>query len=142
MIKHTLMSVGFLGNLLGATAVISMTTAAAGQVDSLPPNVTPSTIERGRQLFEGSGNCWACHGEDAKGARGVGPNLTDDEWWHIDGSYEAIVRRIISGVPADSARNVFGAAMPPRGGSSLSSEDIQAVAAYVWSLSRSLLLRR
>jgi len=88
----------------------------------------------GERLFKTDGNCWACHGEDATGARGVGANLTDDEWWHSDGSYEAIVRTIGTGVPSDKVRNAYGAMMPPRGGSQLSDEQLRAVAAYVWSL--------
>jgi mono/diheme cytochrome c family protein len=79
-------------------------------------------VRNGEQLFKTAGNCWACHGEDATGARGVGADLTDDEWWHSDGSYEAIVRAIRDGVPADQVRNAYGAVMPPLGGSRLTHE--------------------
>ena len=93
-------------------------------------------VQAGEQLFKTDGNCWACHGEDATGARGVGANLTDDEWWHSDGSYEAIVRTIGTGVSSDKARNAFSAMMPARGGSRLTDEQLREVAAYVWSLRR------
>jgi cbb3-type cytochrome c oxidase subunit III len=93
-------------------------------------------VHDGEQLFKTEGNCWACHGEDATGARGVGANLTDDEWWHGDGSYEAIFHTIRNGVPSDRARNAYGAMMPPGGGSLLGDEQLRAVAAYVWSRRR------
>ena len=37
----------------------------------------PAALSAGRNLF--ANNCAACHGSDARGARGY-PNLTDDEW--------------------------------------------------------------
>ncbi|MEX0842789.1 MAG: cytochrome c, partial [Gemmatimonadota bacterium] len=74
-----------------------------------------------------------CHGPEGRGARGVGANLRDRVWWHSDGSYPALVRRIAEGVPRSEARNIFSAAMPPRGGSDISDADLRAVAAYVWS---------
>ena len=86
------------------------------QTAALPQGVTEEMVRAGEQLFKSDGNCSVCHGEDATGARGVGANLTDDEWWHSDGSYEAILRTIGTGVPSDKVRNAFRAMMPPRGG--------------------------
>jgi cytochrome c oxidase cbb3-type subunit 3 len=103
----------------------------AATPDSLPPGVTPGMVERGKQIFEGEGLCINCHGPEAGGY--LGPNLTDAEWWHAEGSYLAIVRQILVGVPAN--QSVSGTVMQPRGGSSISDEDVQAVAAYVWRLS-------
>src|SRR5579871_5016719 len=37
----------------------------------------PKAVALGRSLF--AANCIACHGSDARGARGF-PNLTDDDW--------------------------------------------------------------
>lgn len=65
--------------------------------DSLPPGVTFSMVERGEEVFNGSGMCAACHGPLADGL--IGPDLTDPEWWHAEGSYLAIVRRVLTGVP-------------------------------------------
>ena len=87
-------------------------------------------------IFQGDGLCFVCHGVDARGARGVGPDLKDDDWWHSDGSYESIVRQVLAGVPQAKVRNTLGAAMPPRGGSDISDHQVRAVAAYVWSLRR------
>jgi len=101
--------------------------------DSLPAGVTKAMIAEGRKLFTGAGLCMACHGMDAKGG-GVGPNLTDTVWIHHKGSFDEIVAQVTRGIPADETDS--GAMMPPRGGSSLNDDQIRAVAAYVWSLSR------
>jgi cbb3-type cytochrome c oxidase subunit III len=90
-------------------------------------------VEEGTKLFSGAGICFACHGADAKGVQGMGANLTDDKWLHSDGSFEAIVRQILQGVPAD--KSTTGVAMPAKGGSQLTEAQVRAVAAYVWSLS-------
>jgi mono/diheme cytochrome c family protein len=96
-----------------------------------PAGVTPAAIAKGDSLFHKEGNCYACHGTNAEGA--VGPNLTDATWIHSDGSYDAIVKQITTGVPQNESKS--GIVMPPKGGSSISDEDVKAVAAYVWSLS-------
>lgn len=99
--------------------------------DSLPPGVTPAMVLRGRDVFRGRGMCSACHGPDATGRSG--PNLTDAEWWHAEGTYLAILERINSGVPLSQSRR--GVAMPRRGGSDIDDFQVQAVAAYVWRVS-------
>lgn len=98
--------------------------------DSLPPGVTLPMLERGREIFEGVGGCANCHGPLAGGL--IGPNLTDSEWWHAEGSYLAIMRRVMTGVPLEESTS--GIMMPPMGGARLSDDDVQAVAAYVWTL--------
>jgi mono/diheme cytochrome c family protein len=96
-----------------------------------PAAVTPDLIARGDAVFHGPGNCYACHG--AKGEGLVGPNLTDSEWIHSKGTYDDIVAQINHGVPKEEAKS--GIAMPPKGGSTISDDDVKAVAAYVYSLS-------
>ncbi|MGD8494923.1 MAG: c-type cytochrome [Gemmatimonadales bacterium] len=99
--------------------------------DPLPSGVTEGMIQRGQQVFLGDGGCALCHGEDATGL--LGPNLTDDDWLDAKGSYLTIGRIIARGVPlAESTR---GVEMPPRGGSDISNEDLEKVAAYVWYVS-------
>jgi len=44
-----------------------------------------------------------------------------------------IVATVTSGVPADKAKK--GVPKPPKGGSSITDEEVKAVAAYVYSLS-------
>jgi mono/diheme cytochrome c family protein len=90
-------------------------------------------VREGRQLFADDGFCYTCHGSEGRGMRGLGSDLADGEWVHTDGSFEGLVSRIRQGVPANSAST--GVPMPPRGGSTLSQEQIRAVAAYVWTLS-------
>ncbi len=109
---------------------------AAGQApapaDSLPEGVTRAMVTAGKELFGGKGLCLACHGPDAKG--GLGPDLTDTDWLHGDGRFTEIVTRILLGVPDEDS--ITGQSMPPKGGSTLTEEEIRAVAAYVWTLSR------
>jgi mono/diheme cytochrome c family protein len=93
--------------------------------------ITPELIAQGDKIFHGPGNCYACHGSNAQGA--VGPNLTDAEWIHSKGTYEDIVAQVTKGVPKEESKS--GIVMPPKGGSSISDDDVKAVAAYVYSLS-------
>lgn len=117
-------------------AVLLSPPGAAGQTsspaDSLPEGVTPAMVSAGKELFGGKGLCLACHGPDATG--GLGPDLTDTVWLHGDGSFTDIVSRVLLGVPDDES--ITGQSMPPKGGSTLTDEEVRAVAAYVWTLSR------
>ena len=99
---------------------------------SVPPAITPALIEQGGRLFKGQGLCAACHGVDARG--GVGPSLADTVWLHGKGSLDEIVARILAGVATEESKT--GVIMPPRGGSRITDDEVRAVAAYVWSLSR------
>ena len=98
---------------------------------ALPSGVTQALIDKGNEIFHKQGLCYACHGQDAKGL--VGPNLTDDVWIHSKGTYDDIVAQVMKGVPKEESKS--GVPMPPRGGSTISDDDVKAVAAYVWSLS-------
>lgn len=118
-----------LGQLVAVAALVG-TGQAAAQEKAAPAGVTPAAITKGDTIFHKSGLCYACHGSNAEGA--VGPNLTDAEWLHGDGSYDMIVATVTSGIPAEKAKK--GIPMPPKGGSSISEEDVKAVAAYVYSL--------
>jgi mono/diheme cytochrome c family protein len=104
----------------------------AQSADSLPPGVTMAMVQKGKALFTGAGLCLACHGVDGKGT--IGPSLVDGEWLHGDGSFEWMVRQVLAGV--DMKESKTGQPMPPRGGSGLKDEDVRAVSAYVWALSR------
>ena len=71
------------------------------------------------------GTCAACHGVDGRGNQALGaPNLTDKVWLH--GWGEAAIISIVS---------VGKTNMMPAQGLTLSPEQIQVLAAYVWSLS-------
>lgn len=115
---------------LGAAGGASPAAAqAAASADSAA--VTAAAVAKGDTIYHKTGLCYACHGSNAEGA--VGPNLTDAEWIHSDGSYESIVATVTTGVPKEKAKS--GIMMPPKGGSTISDEDVKAVAAYVYSLS-------
>jgi len=120
-----------LGLLIVVAAVFGTASAAAQEKAAAPAGVTPDAIAKGDSIFHKSGLCYACHGSNAEGT--VGPSLTDAEWLHGDGSYDMIVATVTSGIPAEKAKK--GIPMPPKGGSSISDEDVKAVAAYVYSLS-------
>lgn len=120
-----------LGLLVAVAALVGPRQVAAQEKAAAPAGVTPAAIAMGDTIFHKTGLCYACHGSNAEGA--VGPSLTDAEWLHSDGSYDKIVATVTSGVPAEKAKK--GVPMPPKGGSSISDEDVKAVAAYVYSLS-------
>ncbi len=117
-----------LGMLIAVVALVGAGQAAAQE--KAPAGVTPAAIAKGDTIFHKTGLCYACHGSNAEGA--VGPNLTDAEWLHGDGSYDMIVATVTSGIAVEKSKK--GIAMPPKGGSSISDEDVKAVAAYVYSL--------
>ncbi|HEX6558285.1 MAG TPA: c-type cytochrome [Longimicrobiales bacterium] len=85
----------------------------------------------GKAVFETKGNCFVCHGKDAKGTV-LAPNLTDPQWLNVDGSLEQITALISKGVPKPKKAP---APMPAMGGAKLSKDEIDAVARYVVSLS-------
>ena len=119
----------FGSSLLTLVGLLGAPTMLEAQAEALPDSVTPAMVAEGATLFQGAGICAACHGPDGTGL--TGPDLTDDEWVHSDGSYESIVERILAGVPADSSKS--GIPMLPKGGSQLTDEQVRMVAAYVWS---------
>lgn len=121
-----------LGLLLGLAVAGAPPAAAQEAAAGAAIAVTPELIAKGDTVFHKSGLCYACHGNNAEGS--VGPNLTDGEWVHGDGSVEAIAQTIITGVPQEKAKS--GIMMPPKGGSSISEDEVKAVAAYVHSLNK------
>jgi mono/diheme cytochrome c family protein len=124
--------------LAGAGPVAAQNSDAAATPDQQPAakpaegaSYSPELVAKGDELFHASANCYACHGSNAQGL--VGPNLTDAEWIHSKGSYDDIVAQINHGVPKEESKS--GIVMPPKGGATLSDDDVKAVAAYVYSLS-------
>lgn len=115
-----------------AAALVALPAAANAQVAELPEGVTPVMVEEGRALFTGAGQCFTCHGQDGTGT-GLAPDLTDQEWLHIEGGYDELVELITAGVPQPKEAMI---PMIPKGGSDISEEEVAAVAAYVWTLSR------
>ena len=133
--------IGLLASLTmaGASPALAQTTDAAAtpaKPEASAPSgaaasYSPELVAKGDALFHGSGNCYACHGSKGEGL--VGPNLTDAEWIHSKGGYDEIVAQINHGVPKEESKS--GIPMPPKGGATLSDDDVKAIAAYVHSLS-------
>jgi mono/diheme cytochrome c family protein len=63
----------------------------------------------------------------------VGADLTDDPWLWGDGSLDGITKTITQGVAKPKQ---VGGAMPPNGGTTLKPDELKAVAAYVYAISR------
>lgn len=94
------------------------------------PAVSQPLVDRGRQVFGATGNCFACHGPSATGTAAA-PNLTDNQWLNIDGSYPSVIGLVRNGVPHPKK---YPAPMPPMGGAALTQDQVCAVSAYVSSL--------
>ena len=95
----------------------------------LPPNVSPEMLEHGRELYA---TCSVCHGEDGVGTQ-LGPPFQGGSWIHINGEIHEIEQVIRSGVPNPAA---YPVPMPVMGGGSFDDQEIQALATYVYVLSR------
>jgi mono/diheme cytochrome c family protein len=127
------------GRGLGTVLVMFFATAVSAQAQEKaacpPAEVTPAAIKDGDAVFHGPGLCFACHGQDGKGMPNMGANLvgTNKKWLHSKGTYDDIVKQIMTGVTAKESTS--GTVMPPKGGSSITDAQVKAVAAYVWNLS-------
>jgi len=108
--------------------------ATDAMTQELPEGVTPAMVEEGKGIYNGAGICMSCHSATGEGIPNLGANLTDDEWLHIDGSYESIVENILEGVTAQESSS--GVPMPAKGGTAITDDQVAAVAAYVWTLSK------
>jgi cytochrome c oxidase cbb3-type subunit III len=117
-----------LAAFLAVSAPVYGQTASGGGAGA----ATPALIARGDSLYHGPGNCYACHGSKAEGL--VGPSLVDAEWIHSKGTMEEIAAQIATGISKEQSKS--GIPMPAKGGSTISDDDVKAVAAYVHSLSQ------
>ena len=109
--------------------------ASAGNNAAPSANAVPSAeadsssnaaVNAGRRIYNGSSNCWMCHGAKLEGTP-VAPALLAHEWKDApDGAYGAIVGVVLSGVP--------GTAMAGHAGG-ISDAEAKKVAAYVWAVS-------
>ena len=119
-------------------AAVAQEPSAPSLTDTIPEARLAQMIEAGAELFNG-GSCTLCHAVGGRGDGRRGPDLTDVEWLHSEGDFEGILRTIVWGVRKDETKAVTPRpfAMFPLGGMSLpTNEERQALATYVWSLSR------
>jgi cytochrome c oxidase cbb3-type subunit 3 len=95
-------------------------------VDINDANVVALTDESDLSVGKGifMNNCISCHGPQAQGMAGLGPNLTDDYWIHGGGIHN-VFKTITEGVPAKGMIS-WKNTLPPAA--------IQKVASYVLSL--------
>jgi glucose/arabinose dehydrogenase/mono/diheme cytochrome c family protein len=101
---------------------------------SVPAGSTAEMVALGNRVYHGQvggASCAGCHGADGKGSP-LGPDLTDQKWLWSDGSYPGIAKTITDGVMQPKE---YRSPMPPMGGAQLTSDQVSAVAAYVWALS-------
>jgi mono/diheme cytochrome c family protein len=96
----------------------------------LPEGVTPEMVAQGQEIFN-TNICWSCHQQNAVGGP-LAPALNDTTWINVDGSYDAIIGVIKSGV-AHPTR--YDSPMPAMGGAQLTEDQIRSLAAYVYSIS-------
>lgn len=108
----------------------------ADTVDAQAQAVPDSLVAEGKKVFEGKSGgalCFSCHGMNAKGFPGIGPDLTDKKWLHGDGTLAFIEKLIKTGVPKPKQS---AAPMLPMGGAQLNDAQVKAVAAYIYALNR------
>ncbi|HSH45538.1 MAG TPA: c-type cytochrome [Longimicrobiales bacterium] len=117
-----------------AEAVSASGDDAAGEQEvTLAAGVTQEQFDQGQELFTGQGGCQACHGPNAQGTQ-LGPDLTDAEWLHVAGpDLGALTEVITNGVPQPVEAP---APMPPMGGAALDAQQVEALAAYIASISQ------
>ena len=120
--------------MTAADAETDAAEATDAMPQELPEGVTAAMVEEGKGIYGGAGICMSCHGAAGEGIPNLGADLTDDEWLHIDGSYESIVQNILEGVTAQQSSS--GVPMPAKGGTAITDDQVNAVAAYVWTLSQ------
>jgi mono/diheme cytochrome c family protein len=96
---------------------------------NLPAGVTQEMVDQGQDAY--GTVCVACHGPGGAGSP-AGPQLTDDQWLNISGSFEEIVGIINSGVANPKQ---YPGVMPARGGGNFDEAQVRAIAAYVYALS-------
>lgn len=98
----------------------------------LPQGFTQEDFLAGQEVYSGAGLCFSCHAPNGRGGF-LGPDLTDKEWVHIDGSIDQIAGIIAGGVGTPVG---FPEPMPAMGGSELGDTAIRSLALYVWTLSQ------
>ncbi len=114
-----------------SVALLCLATPALVAQQATPTPPDSATIAAGKMLFEGRGLCMGCHGAAGEGMLGPTTQLNAGKakWLHHDGSLDAIITVISTGIDADHSAS--GQVMPARGGSRLTDAQIRAVAAYV-----------
>jgi mono/diheme cytochrome c family protein len=105
---------------------------------TLPARMTLAMIGDGDAIFHGDGGCYLCHGEEGTGVQQRGSALTNGVLKvpvKDPGGWDAVDSLVLNGIPEANTRSSIG--MPPRGiHSSLNTDQVRRVAAYVWAISQ------
>jgi glucose/arabinose dehydrogenase len=107
---------------------------AGAATTAVPEGATHEMVALGERIYRGQvggAPCTGCHGDAGQGSP-LGPDLTGKKWLWSDGSYAGIKKTITDGVPQPKQ---YRSPMPAMGGAQLTSDQVSALAAYVWSLS-------
>jgi mono/diheme cytochrome c family protein len=126
--------------VLVAITALALTTGACHRAKPAAPSGTAGldarVIAQGDSIFAAI-SCSRCHGAKGVGG-GNGPSLVDGPWLHIAGTVEEIAQVITTGITVAQIKGEGRTrAMNPRGGpANLTDEQVRAVAAYVYTISR------
>jgi mono/diheme cytochrome c family protein len=122
-------------SLFVATATVLALGACYSSAMRRPALVTTANVALGDSLFN-TGSCQRCHGKGGVGAAN-GPALDGTKWLQLKkGGYDEIVKIITEGVAQSAVKDpAHKFAMRARGGPmNLTDPQVQALAAYVWTL--------
>jgi mono/diheme cytochrome c family protein len=117
----------------GLTLLLLGVPAGLAAQQPLPEGVTLDRVGAGLQLFHGKGACAPCHGELGAGTADA-PELIAGQWKLGPGTYQWL--RHLTRHAGWGARSRGDDPQPMRGPTVLDSAEVDAVAAYVWSISR------
>jgi mono/diheme cytochrome c family protein len=123
----------FRGGALLSLLLLVPCVSLAGQEVQQAPGVTVERVEQGLRLYHTKGACTLCHGELGVGTAD-GPGLLTGHWKLGSGSYEWLCH--ITRHAGWGATSRAADPQPMRGPTVLDSAEVEAVAAYVWSISR------
>ena len=118
---------------LACATLLFIQVPMVGAQTSTPADST-ALIALGRTIFQGRGLCFSCHGKTGDGVLGPTTRLAGRPLAHTKATIPDLVALIKAGV--DSVHSTSGKVMPPRGGSRISDEQVEAVAWYVLQLQR------
>lgn len=105
--------------------------SARGQTTGSAP--LKGDIAQGKRVYMGT--CVMCHGTDAHGILGLGPDLVNQSEWMKQQTDQGLVQLVKEGRGPTRPDNVNGLPMLPRGGNkNLSDQDLVDVVLYLRSL--------
>jgi len=121
-------------------AVLALGAAACGYSDTSSPTVATTApageavggSANGQTLFQGT--CSACHGQNAEGVNGLGPDMHDNAFIQSKSNADMILF-LAAGRSTTDPENTTGIAMPAKGGNpSLTNEDLADIVDYLRTL--------